>query len=255
MLREFGGSASIRAASAASITPSSPTAAVQRAAASCGANGTSQRSGCWAARPGSGRRRILRERRACCTRLTSRSPTATAVRPSSTDVSLAIERGALVGPARPERLRQDDAAQAARAASLRAAAGRVTLDGRPLGDWPRREVARHIAVVPQETHRLRLQRDGDGADGRYPHLGPSSSRAPTDLAIARDALEPPARRTSPTRRYMTLSGGEKQRVVIASALAQATEHPAARRADGVARSRLPARNRSAAHARSTATAA
>ena len=56
--------------------------------------------------------------------------------------------------------------------------------------------------------------------GRYPHLGPFELEGPRDLTIARDALA--ATRTSHLERrsFDTLSGGEKQRVVIASALAQ-----------------------------------
>jgi iron complex transport system ATP-binding protein len=102
--------------------------------------------------------------------------------------------------------------------------GRVRLGDRPLGSITRRELARHIAVVPQETHpafdysvmEMVLM-------GRHPHLGAFELEGPADFDVARQALD--ATGTSPLahRRYMTLSGGEKQRVIIASALTQATE--------------------------------
>jgi iron complex transport system ATP-binding protein len=107
---------------------------------------------------------------------------------------------------------------------LRPDHGRVRLGDRPLESMTRRELARHIAVVPQETHpafdysvmEMVLM-------GRHPHLGAFELEGPADFDVARQALE--ATGTSPLadRRYMTLSGGEKQRVIIASALTQATE--------------------------------
>jgi iron complex transport system ATP-binding protein len=100
-------------------------------------------------------------------------------------------------------------------------AGTVTLDGKPIGAWPRRAVARRIAMVPQETHpafdytvlELVLM-------GRYPHLGSLAIEGPADLGIARDALRATGMSAFESRPFSTLSGGEKQRVVIASALAQ-----------------------------------
>ena len=100
-------------------------------------------------------------------------------------------------------------------------AGTVTLDDRPIADWPRQAIARRIAMVPQETHpafdytvlELVLM-------GRYPHLGTLAIEGPSDLGIARDALRATGMSTFETRPFSTLSGGEKQRVVIASALAQ-----------------------------------
>jgi iron complex transport system ATP-binding protein len=102
--------------------------------------------------------------------------------------------------------------------------GAVTLNGAPLRHLTRREIARRIAVVQQETHpafdytvmEMVLM-------GRHPHLGLLQLEGPRDLALARDALEATGTAPLADRAYMTLSGGEKQRVVIASALTQAAD--------------------------------
>ena len=100
----------------------------------------------------------------------------------------------------------------------------VLLDGRPIEQLTRRELARRIAVVPQETH---ATFDFSVLDmvlmGRYPHLGPFELEGAADLEIARDALAATGTAALETRSFATLSGGEKQRVVIASALAQASD--------------------------------
>jgi iron complex transport system ATP-binding protein len=99
--------------------------------------------------------------------------------------------------------------------------GRVLLDGVPLAAMPRREVARRMAVVPQETH---LAFDYSVLEvvlmGRYPHLGAFAIEGPDDLAIAREALASTGTLPLQDRLFNTLSGGEKQRVVIAGSLAQ-----------------------------------
>ena len=59
--------------------------------------------------------------------------------------------------------------------------------------------------------------------GRHPHLGPFELEGPADHEIAFAALEATGTTSLASRSYMTLSGGEKQRVIIASALAQQTE--------------------------------
>jgi iron complex transport system ATP-binding protein len=99
--------------------------------------------------------------------------------------------------------------------------GVVSLNGEPLTGRSRRDIARHLAVVPQETHpafdytvmEMVLM-------GRHPHLGPLELEGPRDLALAREAMAATGTEHLAGRAYMTLSGGEKQRVVIASALTQ-----------------------------------
>src|SRR4051812_13091047 len=107
------------------------------------------------------------------------------------------------------------------AGTLTPIAGAITYEGRPLADWTRRDLARRIALVPQETH---APFDFTVLDivlmGRYPHLGAFALEGPDDLAIARQALAATATSAFEDRRFATLSGGEKQRVVIAGALAQ-----------------------------------
>ena len=102
--------------------------------------------------------------------------------------------------------------------------GRVTIDGQPIDRLTRREMARRVAVVPQET---RSTFDFSVMDmvlmGRYPHLGPFKLEGVRDQEIARDALAATGTADLADRAFGTLSGGEKQRVVIASALAQASD--------------------------------
>ena len=105
--------------------------------------------------------------------------------------------------------------------SLQPAAGRVTLDGTDLHRLPSRTIARRIAVVPQETS---LAFDYSVLEivlmGRYPHLGTFEIEGPRDFEVSMAALEATGTAAFSDRPFRTLSGGEKQRVVIASALAQ-----------------------------------
>src|SRR5580765_1011168 len=108
--------------------------------------------------------------------------------------------------------------------TLTPSAGTIQFDGRPLGEWKRRDLARRIALVPQETH---APFDFTVLDivlmGRFPHLGTFALEGPDDLAIAKRALASTGTSAFEDRPFATLSGGEKQRVVIASALAQSPE--------------------------------
>jgi iron complex transport system ATP-binding protein len=57
--------------------------------------------------------------------------------------------------------------------------------------------------------------------GRHPHLGAFQLEGPSDLAIAQEWMAATGTDHLADRSYMTLSGGEKQRVIIAGALTQA----------------------------------
>jgi iron complex transport system ATP-binding protein len=107
------------------------------------------------------------------------------------------------------------------AGTRRPASGRVVLDGQDLLGIPRAALARRMAVVPQETH---LAFDYSVLEvvlmGRYPHLGTFEIEGPRDYAVARQALAATGTDAFEDRAFATLSGGEKQRVVIAAALAQ-----------------------------------
>ena len=99
--------------------------------------------------------------------------------------------------------------------------GSVTLDGVPLRTLPRAQVAQRMAVVPQETQ---LAFEYTVLEvvlmGRYPHLGPFALEGPADIVVARESLRATGTLDLESRPFSTLSGGEKQRVIIAAALAQ-----------------------------------
>ena len=100
-------------------------------------------------------------------------------------------------------------------------AGRILIGDRPLDQLSRREAARQIAVVPQETELAFEYRAIEIVlMGRHPHLGVFTVEGPDDIRIARDALAATGTSHLAERFFHELSGGEKQRVVIAAALAQ-----------------------------------
>jgi iron complex transport system ATP-binding protein len=107
------------------------------------------------------------------------------------------------------------------AGTLRPKRGALTLDGRPLAQQSRAALARRMAVVPQETH---LAFEYTVLEvvlmGRYAHLGAFEVEGPHDIEIARQSLVATGTLHLQDREFSTLSGGEKQRVIIASALAQ-----------------------------------
>ena len=104
--------------------------------------------------------------------------------------------------------------------------GAVTLDDAPLSAVGRIDLARRMAVVPQETQ---LAFDYTVAEiammGRYPHLGAFEIEGPSDVAVIDDTLASTGTLHLKDRLFATLSGGEKQRVVIAAALAQIFRDP------------------------------
>ncbi|GAA3958236.1 ABC transporter ATP-binding protein [Gordonia caeni] len=98
--------------------------------------------------------------------------------------------------------------------------GRVLLDGKPVGDYPRRDFARVVATVEQHSAtetELTVEQIVDL--GTIPRAGGRLRRTDTrelvNQAIGLLGLEPLRRRT-----WQSLSGGERQKTQIARALAQ-----------------------------------
>lgn len=139
------------------------------------------------------------------------------------DVSAAVGRGGLVGILGPNGSGKTTLLRLL-GGLLRPSAGRISLDGSDLRTVPRAMVARRMAMVPQETQLAFEYTVLEMATmGRYPHLRAFEIEGPEDLQIARQALRATGTDHLAPRLFNTLSGGEKQRVVIAGALAQSSE--------------------------------
>ncbi len=99
--------------------------------------------------------------------------------------------------------------------------GRVELDGRPLDRLHRREVARTLALVPQEVSVPFAFTVAElVALGRTPHVRAWRGETAADRAAVQRALAITATAPLAGRFYTDLSGGERRRVVLAMALAQ-----------------------------------
>ncbi|MDI6888162.1 MAG: ABC transporter ATP-binding protein [Methanocellales archaeon] len=105
--------------------------------------------------------------------------------------------------------------------TMRPHIGTVLLNEKNIYALPSKEVARNLAVVPQESP---ISFDFTALEivlmGRTPHLGRFEIESAKDLAIAKKAMKLTNTRHLSQRPITELSGGERQRIVIARALAQ-----------------------------------
>src|SRR5207253_1387512 len=99
--------------------------------------------------------------------------------------------------------------------------GQVIFAGTDLKTLPRREIARRIALVPQElnlqfgftVHQMVML-------GRTPHVGALAGPSKNDRDVVARVMELTETTPLAERIVTELSGGEQQRVVVAMALAQ-----------------------------------
>lgn len=137
------------------------------------------------------------------------------------NVSCAIRRGRLTAILGPNGAGKSTLLRVL-SAELAPDAGEASLDGRPLRTWKAIELARRRAVLPQESLLSFPFRVREVVLlGRMPH-SPNGETA-RDHDIAREALARVDMAHAGDRTYTTLSGGEKQRVHLARALAQIWE--------------------------------
>ncbi len=108
---------------------------------------------------------------------------------------------------------------------LRPSAGELRYRGRPFADLARRELARHIAYVPQvRPAAVPLSVAEVVLLGRYPYLSTlQMAPAARDFAAVDEAMERVGVAHLRQRPLDELSGGERQAVYIAAALAQESE--------------------------------
>src|SRR6202049_657208 len=104
-------------------------------------------------------------------------------------------------------------------------AGELLISGRPLTDWPRRALARELALLPQNVE------DPFPASvietvllGRHPHIARWPWESDRDLAMPSDALAAVGLAGYEERDVLTLSGAERRRAALAAVLAQKTRH-------------------------------
>ncbi len=135
-------------------------------------------------------------------------------------VSLSVESGEMVGVLGPNGSGKTTLLRAITGA-VRPARGKVTIDGRDVREMGARAVARKAAVVPQNGH---IPFSFSVRDivlmGRAPHLGRFSSEGPRDVEAATRAMEAAEVLHLASRPVTELSYGERQRVMVARALAQ-----------------------------------
>lgn len=104
---------------------------------------------------------------------------------------------------------------------LEPAGGEIRLDGRPLARLHRWELARLVAVVPQEVPRpFPFTVEQLVLMGRYPHAPDRFFESGADLEVARAAMAATGVLALAALPLEQLSGGERQRAVLARAVAQ-----------------------------------
>jgi iron complex transport system ATP-binding protein len=106
---------------------------------------------------------------------------------------------------------------------LTGAKGEIRVLGHALRDYTQVELAKRLAYVPQAgTQYFDFTVFEFVLMARYPHLSPFTAVSRQNKEVVRRALELTGTEKFAARIHGTLSGGERQKVLIAAALAQET---------------------------------
>ncbi|MGH7830894.1 MAG: heme ABC transporter ATP-binding protein [Candidatus Binatia bacterium] len=108
--------------------------------------------------------------------------------------------------------------------TLQPAAGEILLQGKPIQSYARKALSQKVAVVPQETQTSFPYTVAEMVlMGRASFLPPFALERKRDLEVARECMALTETLPLADRYLHELSGGEKQRVILARALAQQAE--------------------------------
>ncbi len=139
------------------------------------------------------------------------------------DIDIGVQKGEVVGIIGPNASGKSTLIKAI-SGLLKPSSGDITIDGRNSRSIKGEDMAKIIAVVPQNpslpsafsAFELTLM-------GRTPHLGLLQYESPKDFAIVWKAMEQTSTQHLAERKLGELSGGERQRLVISKALVQEPE--------------------------------
>lgn len=136
------------------------------------------------------------------------------------DVSLTLAAGEMLGVIGPNGSGKSTLVRLL-SGVVRPSAGTIQIHGRAIAEYSRRDLARAIAVVPQDTViEFPFSVTEVVLMGRSPHLGGFAFEGDRDLDVARRAMQRTGVLELADRSIHELSGGERQRVILARALAQ-----------------------------------
>ncbi|MBD8062043.1 ABC transporter ATP-binding protein [Oceanitalea stevensii] len=141
----------------------------------------------------------------------------------STDLSVAVPDGSFTAIIGPNACGKSTLLRAL-ARVLRPRAGEVVLDGRALGEYRSKEVARVVGLLPQSSEAPDGITVADLVSrGRFPHQRLVRQWTAEDDDAVWQALEATGTDSLADRLVAELSGGQRQRVWVAMALAQQAE--------------------------------
>ena len=137
------------------------------------------------------------------------------------NISLKFNKGKVLALVGPNGCGKSTLLRAA-ARLLEVQGGELLLEGRDGREMTQKEFARHVALLPQSRSTPEITVGGLVLHGRFPYLGYPRRYSARDRQMARQAMELTGVEDLERENVARLSGGQRQKVYLAMAVAQDT---------------------------------